>query len=110
MVVRGRLPTAAEFSYDPRGFVTMAVQSLFEHITVTDTWKLLFRSDMIGQFSAKMIIQKAKKEFASLPLCFGYSYKKLELEEVLNLIRESIKRYDLKFVVFLKIPMGIYLK
>jgi twinkle protein len=45
-------------------------------------------------------IQAAKKEFAGLPLYFAYSFKKLKLEDVLNLIRESIKRYDLKFVVF----------
>ena len=45
-------------------------------------------------------IWAAKKEFAGLPLYFAYSFKKLKLEDVLNLIRESIKRYDLKFVVF----------
>ena len=45
-------------------------------------------------------IQAAKNEFAGLPLYFAYSFKKLKLEDVLNLIRESIKRYDLKFVVF----------
>jgi 5S rRNA maturation endonuclease (ribonuclease M5) len=45
-------------------------------------------------------IQTAKQEFAGLPLYFAYSFKKLKLEDVLNLIRESIKRYDLKFVVF----------
>jgi len=45
-------------------------------------------------------IWTAKKEFAGLPLYFAYSFKKLKLEDVLNLIRESIKRYDLKFVVF----------
>ena len=45
-------------------------------------------------------IHTAKKEFAGLPLYFAYSFKKLKLEDVLNLIRESIKRYDLKFVVF----------
>jgi 5S rRNA maturation endonuclease (ribonuclease M5) len=45
-------------------------------------------------------IQTSKKEFAGLPLYFAYSFKKLRLEDVLNLIGESIKRYDLKFVVF----------
>jgi 5S rRNA maturation endonuclease (ribonuclease M5) len=45
-------------------------------------------------------IQAAKREFAGLPLYFAYSFKKLKLEDVLNLIRDSIKRYDLKFVVF----------
>jgi 5S rRNA maturation endonuclease (ribonuclease M5) len=45
-------------------------------------------------------IQSAKIEFSGLPLYFAYSFKKLKLEDVLNLIRDSIKRYDLKFVVF----------
>jgi twinkle protein len=45
-------------------------------------------------------IQAAKSKFAGLPLYFAYSFKKLKLEDVLNLIRKSIKRYDLKFVVF----------
>jgi twinkle protein len=45
-------------------------------------------------------IQAAKNEFAGLPLYFAYSFKKLKLDDVLSLIRESIKRYDLKFVVF----------
>jgi twinkle protein len=45
-------------------------------------------------------IQAAKTKFAGLPLYFAYSFKKLKLEDVLNLIRESIKRYDLKLVVF----------
>jgi 5S rRNA maturation endonuclease (ribonuclease M5) len=45
-------------------------------------------------------IQKAKREFAGLPLYFAYSFKKLKLGDVLSLIRKSIQRYDLKFVVF----------
>jgi twinkle protein len=45
-------------------------------------------------------IRAAKSEFAGLPLYFAYSFKKLKLEDVLSLIRDSIKRYDLKFVVF----------
>jgi replicative DNA helicase len=45
-------------------------------------------------------IQTAKREFAGLPLYFAYSFKKQQLEDVLNLIKESIKRYDLRFVVF----------
>ena len=45
-------------------------------------------------------IEQAKKELASLPLYFAYSFKKLKLDDVIILIRESIKRYDLKFVVF----------
>lgn len=45
-------------------------------------------------------IQRASREFAGLPLYFAHSFKKQKLEDVLNLIREAIKRYDLKFVVF----------
>ena len=45
-------------------------------------------------------IQKAAREFGGLPLYFAYSFKKQKLDDVLNLIREAIKRYDLKFVVF----------
>ena len=45
-------------------------------------------------------IKSAGKSFAGLPLYFAYSFKKQKLEDVLNLIREAIKRYDLKLVVF----------
>ena len=45
-------------------------------------------------------IERAEMEFAGLPLYFGHSFKKQKLEDVLSLIREAIKRYDLKFVVF----------
>jgi replicative DNA helicase len=45
-------------------------------------------------------IRSAGKSFTGLPLYFAYSFKKQKLEDVLNLIREAIKRYDLKFVVF----------
>jgi len=45
-------------------------------------------------------IRSARKSFTGLPLYFAYSFKKQKLDDVLNLIREAIKRYDLKFVVF----------
>ena len=45
-------------------------------------------------------IQKAGRQFGGLPLYFAYSFKKLKLDDVLNLIREAIRRYDLKFIVF----------
>ena len=45
-------------------------------------------------------IRSAGKTFAGLPLYFAYSFKRQKLDDVLNLIREAIKRYDLKFVVF----------
>jgi replicative DNA helicase len=45
-------------------------------------------------------LKRATHEFAGLPLYFGYSFKKQSLEDILNQIREGIKRYDLKLVVF----------
>ena len=45
-------------------------------------------------------IHKAGREFGGLPLYFAYSFRKQKLDDVLNLIREAIKRYDLQFVVF----------
>ena len=47
-------------------------------------------------------IIRAREEYGSMgmPLYFGHSFKKLNLEVVLNIIREAIKRYDLKMVVF----------
>lgn len=45
-------------------------------------------------------IERAENEFAGLPLYFGHSFKKQKLEDVLDLIREAIKRYDLKFAIF----------
>ena len=45
-------------------------------------------------------IYKAAREFGGLPLYFAHSFKKQKLDDVLNLIREAIKRYDLQFVVF----------
>ncbi len=44
--------------------------------------------------------KEAKRKFAGLPLYFGYSYKKQKIKTVIELIREAIQRYDLKFVVF----------
>lgn len=46
------------------------------------------------------LIEKAKTEFAGLPLYFAHTFRKLKLEDVLSLIKESIKRYDFKFIVF----------
>ena len=45
-------------------------------------------------------IQRATNEFRGLPLFFAYSFRKQKLDDVLSLIREAIKRYDLQLVVF----------
>lgn len=45
-------------------------------------------------------IERARSEFAGLPLYLAHAFKKQKLDDVLNLIREAIKRYDLRFVVF----------
>ena len=45
-------------------------------------------------------IEGAKSTFAGLPLYFAYSFRKPKLEAVLTLIREAIKRYGLRLVVF----------
>ncbi|MBW1697847.1 MAG: AAA family ATPase [Deltaproteobacteria bacterium] len=45
-------------------------------------------------------IEKARNEFSDIPLYFGHSFKKQKLEDVLQLIREAIQRYDLKLVIF----------
>lgn len=46
------------------------------------------------------IIDAARDKVAYLPLYFGYSYKRIDLTFVLETIRNAIKRYDIKFVVF----------
>ena len=45
-------------------------------------------------------IERAETEFSGLPLYFAHTFKKEKLEDVLDLIREAIKRYDLRLVVF----------
>ncbi len=45
-------------------------------------------------------IKKAEGELSDIPLYFGHSFKKQKLEDILDLIREAIKRYDLKLVIF----------
>lgn len=45
-------------------------------------------------------IEIAKNELSGVPLYLAYSFKKQKLEAVLNKMREAIKRYDLRFVVF----------
>ncbi|NYT08620.1 MAG: AAA family ATPase, partial [Methanosarcinales archaeon] len=45
-------------------------------------------------------MMKANEEFSGLPLYFAYSFKKQSVDQVIDLIREAVKRYDLKFVVF----------
>ncbi len=45
-------------------------------------------------------LTRAHSDFQGLPLYLGHSFKKEKLESVLSLIREAIKRYDLRFVVF----------
>lgn len=45
-------------------------------------------------------VERAENELAGLPLYFGYTFQKHKLDDVLSLIREAIKRYDLKLVVF----------
>lgn len=45
-------------------------------------------------------IQNARGEFSNWPLYFAHSFKKEKLSEILSLVREAIRRYDLQFVVF----------
>jgi len=45
-------------------------------------------------------LEQARNDFSGLPLYLAHSFKKQNLDDVLSLIREAIKRYDLKFVVF----------
>ena len=49
-------------------------------------------------------IQRARTLFQNIPLYFGYQYDK-NAEIVINLIRDAIQRYDLRFVVFDNIHM-----
>jgi DNA primase len=45
-------------------------------------------------------VRRAKIQFSDWPLYFAHSFKKEKVEEILNLIRDAVKRYDLRFVVF----------
>lgn len=49
-------------------------------------------------------IQNARGLFKDVPLYFGYSYNQ-KPDELINLLRDGIKRFDLKFVVFDNIHM-----
>ncbi len=51
-------------------------------------------------FSSSEDIQRARNEFAGIPLYFAHSFRKEKLDDVLGLIRNAIKRYDLRLVVF----------
>ena len=48
----------------------------------------------------KQTIDEAREKIAYLPLYFGYAYKRIDLNSVLETIRNAVKRYDIKFVVF----------
>lgn len=43
---------------------------------------------------------KAEVEFRDKPLYFSHSFKKEKIEDVLGLIRDAIKRFELKIVIF----------
>jgi twinkle protein len=45
-------------------------------------------------------IQSGKQLFASTPLYFGYSYKAHKMPEFMETLRESVRRYGLKLIVF----------
>ena len=45
-------------------------------------------------------IEEARERIENLPLFFGHTYKRIDLDFVLNTIRTAAKRYDIKFVVF----------
>jgi replicative DNA helicase len=51
-------------------------------------------------FNDREIIAATRERIENLPLYFGYSYKRVEREYVLNIIRNAVKRYDIEFVVF----------
>jgi hypothetical protein len=45
-------------------------------------------------------LEQAAGRFEGIPLYFAYGYRKEGYQEILDLIREAVKRYDLKLVVF----------
>ncbi len=45
-------------------------------------------------------IDRASIQFSGLPLYLAHAFKKQKLDDILNLIRNAIQRYDLQFVVF----------
>lgn len=45
-------------------------------------------------------LEAAKYHLAGLPLYLGHNFKKQSLDDVLGLIREAVKRYGLRLVVF----------
>jgi len=45
-------------------------------------------------------INEARGTIEQLPLYFGYSYKRTDLDFVLNTIRSAVKRFDILFVTF----------
>lgn len=51
-------------------------------------------------FDDRTIVEQAREKVEYLPLYFGYSYKRVDREFVLNTIRNAVKRYDIKLVVF----------
>ena len=48
----------------------------------------------------KKAVEEARERIETLPLFFGYSYKRIDLDFVIGTIRNAAKRYDIKFVVF----------
>lgn len=51
-----------------------------------------------------MDVHRARGLFQNIPLYFGYAYDK-HVDVIINLIRDAIQRFDLKFVVFDNIHM-----
>jgi len=45
-------------------------------------------------------ISDGRSQIEALPLYFGYSYRRVDLDSVISTIRNAVKRYDIKFVVF----------
>jgi hypothetical protein len=46
------------------------------------------------------IIEATERKFNGKPLYLGYSYQKQEQEAVIETLREAVRRYGLKFVIF----------
>lgn len=61
--------------------------------------KVLQSTHRKEQFTVQEI-EKIRKDFEGFPLYFGHSFKKQKLDDIVDAIREAIKRYDLKLVVF----------
>ena len=45
-------------------------------------------------------ISDGRSQIEALPLYFGYSYRRVDLDSVISTIRNAVKRFDIKFAVF----------